>query len=118
MKARSPVVIGLDIGTSKSKALACTLAGDRISGSTQSYDLITPRPGYVEQDAEGVYRSAISALQCVVSESLLRGHEIIGIGVSSAMHGLMAVDVRGEPIGPFMTWMDRRSAAIAEGWKK
>ena len=118
MRKSAPVVVGLDLGTSKTKALACTLDGRTLSQTSESYDLITPRPGYVEQDANGVYRAALSALQRVVSESLLHGHEIIGIGISSAMHGLTAVDGAGEPIGPFMTWMDRRSSAIADGWRE
>ncbi|HEY0799034.1 MAG TPA: gluconokinase, partial [Candidatus Baltobacteraceae bacterium] len=36
---------------------------------------------------------------------------------SCAMHGVLPVDAAGEPLGPLITWMDRRSAAIADRWK-
>ena len=33
------------------------------------------------------------------------------------MHGFLPVDAAGEPIGAFITWMDRRSASVAERWR-
>jgi gluconokinase len=33
------------------------------------------------------------------------------------MHGILAVDENGEPLSHVITWLDRRSAAIADGWR-
>lgn len=58
------------------------------------------------------------ALHHVLDEVKLRGMDACAIGFSAAMHGVVAVDARGEPISPLINWMDRRSATIAEGWRR
>jgi gluconokinase len=59
----------------------------------------------------------MKALHGVLADVQLRGDGAIAIGFSCAMHGLLAVDDHGEPLGPLITWMDRRSAPIAERWR-
>jgi len=114
--ASRPVLVGVDIGTSAVKVLACTLEGRSVASASASYRLSTPRPGFVEQDAEEVYRATVHALQSALAEVHLRGDEALAVGFSSAMHALLAVDERGEPLAPLITWMDRRSAPVAERW--
>ena len=111
------VVIGLDLGTSKVKALAFSLDGREVASASEEYPLSTPAPTYVEQDANVVYRAAMRALTHVLAAESLQGAEVEAIGISSAMHGLVAVSRDGEPLGPFMTWLDGRAADIAERWR-
>jgi gluconokinase len=111
------VVAGVDLGTSKTKVLAFALDGRVIASAEEEYPLETPEPGYVEQDANAVYGAAMQALHRVIGEVSLRGAEVLGIGFSSAMHGVLPVDRHGEPMGPFITWMDTRAADIAERWR-
>lgn len=113
----SGVLVGVDVGTSKTKVLACALDGRVIASAERGYPLETPEPGYVEQDANAVYAAAMQALHQVTGEVSLRGIDVLGIGFSSAMHGVLPVDGRGEPLGPFITWMDTRAAEIAERWR-
>ena len=82
-----------------------------------AYALHTPRPEWVEQDANEVYRTTMKALHGVLADVRLRGDDVLAIGFSAAMHGIVPVDVNGEPLGPLLTWMDRRSASIAERWR-
>jgi gluconokinase len=56
-------------------------------------------------------------LERVLADVRLRGSEIAAIGFSSAMHGILAVDDNGEPLSHVITWLDRRSAAIADQWR-
>ncbi|TAM77510.1 gluconate kinase [bacterium] len=111
------VVVGVDLGTSSTKALAFTPEGQAVADAAEHYGLSAPQPGRVEQDADEIYRAAMRALRRVIDSVHLRGHEVLAIGVSSAMHGVLPVDERGEPLGPLITWMDRRSAAIADAWR-
>lgn len=60
----------------------------------------------------------MQALRKVLDEIKLRGIQPAAIGFSAAMHGVLAVDERGEPISPLINWMDRRSADIAEDWRR
>ncbi len=115
--ADAPVVVGIDLGTSAVKVLAVTIDGREITSGSEFYALITPQPEFVEQDADAIYRATMRVLQRVLADVRLRGSEVAAIGFSSAMHGLLAVDANGEPLSHVICWLDRRSAAIADGWR-
>lgn len=118
-RARSyePVLIGVDAGTSAVKVLAVTATGREIGASARSYGLAAPAPGRVEQDAATVYRATMEALAAVAAEVLRGGATVAAIGLSSAMHGVLCVGADDAPLAPAITWLDRRSGAIAEGWR-
>ena len=110
-------LIGIDLGTTSVKIVASAVGDGRsLAEASQRYGLRTPGPGYVEQDPDEIYRATMRSLRTVLDEVKLRGEEPRAIGFSAAMHGLLAVDARGEPISPLINWMDRRSGAIADRW--
>lgn len=115
--AGEPVVVGIDLGTSAVKVLASTVAGREVASGSEFYGLETPHAGFVEQDADAVYRAAMHTLQRVLADVRLRGNEVAAIGLSSAMHGVVCVDAAGEPLSRVVTWLDRRANAIADGWR-
>jgi gluconokinase len=110
-------VVGIDLGTSAVKVLAVGLDGRTLALGSEFYGLETPEPFHVEQDADVVYRAAMRVLARVLTEVRLRGDDVAAIGFSSAMHGVLCVDDRGEPVSRALTWLDRRSAAIADAWR-
>jgi len=114
----SAALLGIDLGTSAVKVAAHTVDGRELATETRAYGLQTPRPGWVEQDAEEVYSATMQALREVLDGIKSQGAEPAAIGFSAAMHGVLAVDERGEPISPLITWMDRRSSDVAEGWRR
>ena len=118
MKAlEPPVLVGVDLGTSAVKVLACTPDGKTVAEASSFYPLETPRPGWVEQDANVVYAATMKTVHDVLAQVHLRGNHVGAIGFSSAMHGVLPVDANGEPAGQLITWMDRRSADVAERWR-
>jgi gluconokinase len=112
-----PVLVGVDLGTSAVKVLACTPDGKTVAEASSFYPLETPRPGWVEQDANVVYAATMKTVHDVLAQVHLRGNHVGAIGFSSAMHGVLPVDANGEPAGQLITWMDRRSADVAERWR-
>jgi gluconokinase len=115
---KTGALIGVDLGTTAVKVVANAAVGGReLAERTRRYALATPKPGYAEQDASEIYAAAMRCLREVIDEVALRGEQPLAIGFSAAMHGLLAVDEKGEPLSPLITWMDRRSAAIADGWR-
>ena len=117
MAVEHDVVLGVDIGTSAVKVLACTLDGRVLSSASDFYPLQTPHPEWVEQDAEAIYTSVVQTVRKTLEDVALRGSSVRAVGFSAAMHGVLAVDANGDPISPLLTWMDRRSGSIAEGWR-
>jgi len=110
-------LVGIDLGTSAVKVLACGLDGKVVAEGSAPYPLETPQPEWVEQDADVVYRATMHVVHDVLGQVYLRGNDVAAIGFSCAMHGVLPVDAGGEPLAPLITWMDRRSAKIAEAWR-
>ena len=59
---RTDVVVGVDIGTTSSKAVAFISDGTAVSSSHSGYPLLASRPGYAEQRPEEVRDAAVVAV--------------------------------------------------------
>ena len=94
------------MGTTGAKALAVDETGRVLARAEREYPLATPRPGWAEQDPEDWWRAAESVLADVSA-----GREVVGIGLSGQMHGLVCLDRREHVIRPAILWNDQRTAA-------
>ena len=59
----NPILIGLDIGTSGVKGLAMRKDGSIAASATREYPLITPRPGWAEQDPEAWWQGTVGVIK-------------------------------------------------------
>ncbi len=110
------MLIGIDIGTTNVKAVAFRDDGAVLASAERPNRLLSPQPGWNEQEPEPVFRNVVEVMQEVigrVGESGLRG-----IVFSGAMHGLAAVDNSGRAITNFMLWSDLRADAIAQEFRQ
>lgn len=108
---QQPFVIGVDIGTGSTKAVAVTLSGDVLAQAQASYPMLDTAPQFSEQDPEAIWNAFVKTIQAV---SAALPDSPLAISLSSCMHSLLLVDAAGMPLTPNSTWADRRSAAIAE----
>ena len=106
-RSGAAVVIGIDVGTTATK-VSCFGIGDPLRVTAdREYPLTQPRPGYEEQDSAQMMAAVLDALtECV---SRLDGREVIAIGLSTAMHGLIGLDADRRPVTPLVTWADSRA---------
>lgn len=109
-----PYYIGLDIGTSSAKAVAFSLQGEVLAQFSESYPLEQPEPDAAVQDAELIRQAVLKSLREITAR---QKNAPLGIGLSSAMHSLMAVDEAGQPLSRLVTWADGRARAQAEALK-
>ena len=56
----TPYLLGIDIGSSSTKAVLTTPPGEVVCATSRSPTLSQPRPGWVEHDADSVWRSAVA----------------------------------------------------------
>jgi gluconokinase len=101
-------IIGVDIGTSGTKAIALDDSGKVLVDAYQAYPPIIPFPGAHELDPEILLQAVLTTLEDVLSQ-MDPGHRLLAVSLSSAMHSLMAVDGRGHPLTRIITWADLRS---------
>ncbi len=106
---RNEAVVGLDVGTSAVKAVAVGLDGRVAARHEVGYPLGMPQPGWAEQDPDDWWRGAQRALAAVGD-----GIEVVGIGLSGQMHGLVALDRADRVIRPAILWNDQRTARECE----
>lgn len=97
-------MLGIDIGTTGVKAIAVGARGDAVGRAERGYPLSTPRPGWVEQDPEDWW----AATRAAIAE--LGPLDIVGIGLSGQMHGLVVLDAAGAIVRPAILWNDQRTA--------
>ena len=105
------VVIGLDTGTTATKAVAAGLDGAVRAMTSVGYRLLTPSSGRAELDPHRLREAAVQALAEVAAQTRDRGDTVVAICLSAAMHGLVPLDADGLPLGPLITWADGRAAA-------
>ena len=104
------LVIGLDSGTTATKAVAVAADATVIATSSVGYPLLVPEPGYAELDPVRLQQAAVEAVAEVVTQVRQRGDRVVGLCLSAAMHGLVPLDDAGSPTGPLITWADSRAA--------
>lgn len=111
--ARRParVILGLDVGTTGTKAVAFGVGSSWRQVAVREYPLLQSGPGHQVQDPETIIAAAASALaECTAAAA---GAEVVAVSVSTAMHGLIGLDAAMRPLTPLLTWADSRSHAQA-----
>lgn len=105
--------LGIDIGTTHTKAVIITEDGQPVFSEKQGYDLLRPQPGYEEQDVT-VIMDAVTGLVRQALASVPENMRVTAVGFSAAMHSILPVDENGEPLYNAIIWADTRSRKEAE----
>lgn len=100
--------IGVDIGTTSTKAIVFSALGDVKGMGNYGYPLLVPQPGWAEQDPEVILQAAIAAIREAVSQSGVARSHIAALSFSGAMHSLIAIDAQATPLHPAIIWADNR----------
>ena len=106
-------VIGVDIGTTSTKAVAYTTDGRVVSHHAVDYPLLRPTPQAAEQDPVQIHAAVLETIQVCV-QGLPADHEVVCVSFSAAMHSVIAIDAADRPLTRSITWADNRAAAHAE----
>jgi len=100
-------LVGIDIGTTSAKGIAIDPeSGDVLATAESGYPVSSPHAGWMEQPPE----AWVTAAQEVLAGLRTGAPEILGIGFSGQMHGLVCLDAVGTVIRPAILWNDQRSA--------
>ena len=107
-----PFVLALDQGTSATKAIAVAIDGSVIARGSAPVPVLTPQPGWVEQNPAAVLDSVRGALRELESQVDL--HDAVCVGISNQRESVLLWDPQsGEPISPIISWQDRRTVDLS-----
>ena len=107
------LLLGIDIGSSSVKCAVVdiqtgTCLGSAFSPKTEMV-IHSPKQGFAEQDPRiwwDEFKHAFSALKHEIG---FDKNAVVAIGISYQMHGLVAVDQKGEPVMHSIIWCDSRA---------
>lgn len=111
-------LIGIDAGTSATKTVLFDELGRVMAMASQEYPLFQPQNGWAEQRPEDWADAAVNTLAEVVKKSGVLQEDILGIGLSGQMHGLVMLDEEGQVIRPAIIWCDQRAKEETEDMLK
>ncbi|WKA58471.1 gluconokinase [Planococcus shenhongbingii] len=106
--------LGVDIGTTSTKAVLFNKQGKVIESDTILYPLHTPNQLIAEQDPEEIFQAVLGTVRETIRKSGIRSEFLKLVSFSSAMHSFMAVDENGGLLTRSITWADARSAPYAK----
>ena len=103
--------LGIDVGTSGTKALLINDKGKILAESTASYALHHPKPLWSEQDPEDWWDATVTTVRSVVKRAKVKPADVKAIGLSGQMHGSVFLDKKDRVIRRAILWNDQRTSA-------
>lgn len=105
-------VLGIDIGTSSTKAVVAALDGRILARTEHAHAVRYPRPGWAEHDAERTWWADVVA---VCDALRLQLGSVRAVGVSGIGPCLLPCDSRARPLRPAILYgIDSRASAEIE----
>ena len=102
--------LGLDLGTSALKVIVYRDT-QIIAQTSAAYPMSNPKASWVEQDP-ALWTSALNTCLMALRQTVnLR--DVIGVGLTGQMHGLVTLDKHGKVLRPAILWNDNRAVAQA-----
>ncbi|HVK34548.1 MAG TPA: FGGY family carbohydrate kinase [Microlunatus sp.] len=105
-------VLAIDQGTTNSKAVLVDDNGAVCAIGSAPVGVSHPRPGWVEQDAELLWSSVLTAIDRCLSSMDADEVDLAAVALSTQRESVVVWDRRtGRPLGPVIGWQDVRTAA-------
>ncbi len=102
------LVIGLDVGTTGTKALVVDDSGRTLASAYREYELKSSDGGVVSQRADDWWDAVVYTVK-TVSQKVFP-EKISAVALSTQGASMLATDRDGAPLCDVMTWMDSRAA--------
>ncbi|MBD2080300.1 gluconokinase [Leptolyngbya sp. FACHB-17] len=110
--------IGIDIGTTSTKAIVVSSTGEVKSIASQEYPLLSAQPRFAEQDPNVIFEAVLRSVQVAVQQAQLSSRDVAAVGCGSAMHSLIVMGADHSALSQSITWADSRSVRQAEALKQ
>ncbi|HAJ34764.1 MAG TPA: hypothetical protein DCL15_03580 [Chloroflexi bacterium] len=111
------LLIGVEVGTSAVKGVLYDLTGAEHFSTRCAYHLLTPQPGWAEQDAEELWGALLTVLRETATAANALGR-VVALALAAQAGSVVAVDGEGAAVAPLITWLDTRAEAIVADWTR
>ena len=109
MSAAVEVVLGIDVGTTSSKALALDMDGTVVGSASAATVWDVSDTGEVQIDADRLADVVIDVLRRAALDAG-DSTKVLGIGITGMAEAGVVIDDQGKPVTPAIAWYDQRGA--------
>ena len=112
-------VIALDQGTTSSRAIVYDKDAHPLGSKQREFTQYYPKPGWVEHDAEELFKCQLKVLESVLIDNDIKFDEVAAIGITNQRETVVIWDKKtGKPVYHAIVWQCRRTADICEKLSK
>ena len=105
--------LGIDLGTGSCKAAAVDENGKVLGFGVGEYSGAETQERWQEQDPRELVKAAIASVRKAVEQSGASPGSCGGMSIGGALHSVMALDTRDQPLTGVITWADGRAVGQA-----
>lgn len=122
MEKNKKYVISLDEGTTSCRAVLYDKDAHALDSRQMEFTQIFPKPGWVEHNAEEIFKTQLKVLQNLIVDNDIKHEQIEAIGITNQRETVVIWDkLTGKPVYNAIVWQCRRTASyceqlMAEGW--
>ncbi len=111
-------LLGLDVGSSSVKAsLVAVESGAAVAQDfmpKQEMPIIAHHAGWAEQNPDDWYTNLRAAVAHCMAAAQAQPSDVVAVGISYQMHGLVVVDDKRELLRPAIIWCDSRAVPYGQ----
>lgn len=106
------LLLGIDVGTASTKGVLMRSDGSLVAEGRADHAMAIPRPGWAEQDADGVWWADVVTVARRLVDAVPTGDAIAGVALSAIGPTLLPLDDSGRPLRPGILYgVDTRATA-------
>jgi glycerol kinase len=106
----SSYIGAIDQGTTSTRFIVFDRSGRIVASAQREHEQIYPQPGWVEHDAEEIWRRTLQVIDEAIKERALRAKDFAAIGVTNQRETTVLWDRNtGVPVANALVWQDTRT---------
>lgn len=116
-----PLILGIDLGTTKVTGIAVdtetgkVVASSTVGTSGNATSSEDRDRGRSEWDADAMLNSGLVCLTRLGSQLSERSANVVSLGVTGQQHGMVLINSERRPVSPFINWQDQRGNDLIPG---
>jgi glycerol kinase len=112
-------ILALDQGTTGTRAILFDVNGKTVASAYREFKQYFPKPGWVEHDAQEIWRSCEAVIRETVRKSKIAPQAILAIGITNQRETTVMWDRKtSRPVHRAIVWQCRRTSDICRTLKK
>ncbi|MCA0433592.1 MAG: glycerol kinase GlpK [Proteobacteria bacterium] len=112
-------ILAIDQGTTSSRAIVFTRKLVAKASGQQEFRQFFPASGWVEHDAEEIWKSVVATCKMALRKAKLRASAIRAIGITNQRETVVVWNRKtGKPIHRAIVWQDRRTADLCKSLRE